>query len=155
MKIREWDEARLEPVFGQAGEWLLDQLDEIDSPEVAAYAVHLPEDGTRAGRGDRTPRRSLVVSVLGLLDATYRPGDHGDAVMEARLVPWATVAGLELLTETRLDEALRHRTTWRVRISEPSVDLSNPVDDHALLDFWRECALRVGRSPTEEPRSPE
>jgi hypothetical protein len=158
VRMEEWDEQGLEPLFGHQRQWLTDLLDRISSPEAASYAL-LEDQGARGAadthRSETARRRFLVASELGLLDGRLeRPGD-GSPRLTARLIPWTSVHGLELVTVTALDDALRHRTTWRVRVREPRVDLDDAPSDDALLDFWRDCALRAGRPPVEPPPTTE
>ena len=159
MRMRDWDERGFDPPFGQQGEWLSNVLDRAWSPEAASYAVDVDRvPPQRRGGGEQAgerPRRYLVASSLGLLDGRFVPDAAADARLATVLIPWSDVRGLELLSETTLDEAFRHRTTWRMRLAQPEMDIGDPPSDAALLEFWHECALRAGRPPFEEPKQSE
>ena len=165
MKMREWDALRLRPAFGHQGEWLANLLDRAASPEIAAYAVlDGAAAGSRAAAGsgaDATPReqprRFVVASHLGLLDGRFVPDARQPlrSRLVTSLVPWSAVRGLELLSETTLDDAFRHRTTWHLRLAEPGIEIREPVSDTALIDLWRECLLRAATPPNEKPSDPD
>ncbi|HKG55859.1 MAG TPA: hypothetical protein VKA85_01280 [Candidatus Limnocylindrales bacterium] len=158
MKMRDWDEQGLVPAFGHQGEWLADILDRAGSPEIAAYAI---DDGAAAASGeDERPadraRRFLVASELGLLDGRYEPPKRGrEARLTTRLVVWRAVRGVNLETETTVDEALRHRTTWKLRLDDPEVVIAEPASDDAVIELWRECVLHAAPPPGEKPAKPE
>jgi hypothetical protein len=157
--MREWDALGLTPAFGHQGEWLTNLLDRAASPEIAAYAVLDGRTTTSAGSDVpiEQPRRFVVASQLGLLDARFVPNVRQPrrSRLLTTLVPWSTVQGLELLSETALDDAFRHRTTWQLRIAQPAIDIAEPVSDAALLDLWRECLLRAATPPDEKPSDPD
>jgi hypothetical protein len=159
VKMREWDSLGLAPAFGHQGEWLANLLDRAASPEIAAYAV-LDGRSARSAEGvvpSEQPRRFVVVSQLGLLDGRYVPDARQPrrSRLVTALVPWSSVHGLELLSETTLDEAFRHRTTWHFRLAQPAIDVAEPVSDAALIDLWRECLLRAATPPDQKPSEPD
>lgn len=159
MKMREWDSLGLTPAFGHQGEWLTNLLDRAASPEIAAYAVL--DGGPKASVArlvpSEQPRRFVVASQLGLLDGRFVPDARQPrrARLVTSLVPWSTVRGLELLSETTLDDAFRHRTTWHFRTAQPAIEIAEPVSDAALIDLWRECLLRAATPPNEKPSEPD
>ncbi|MEJ7749503.1 MAG: hypothetical protein WKF56_09380 [Candidatus Limnocylindrales bacterium] len=156
MNISEWDGAGLQPMFGHQAQWIGDILDRLDSPGAACFAMleggqQIDPEVTPSAQ----PRRFLVATTLALLDARHVPGTGAAACLEARLIPWTDVRGVELTTTTRLDDAFRHRTNWLLRLGHPEIVIGDPVHDDALIAFWRACILRVARPPNEEPEPPE
>jgi hypothetical protein len=157
MKISDWDERRLEPLFGHQGTWLTNDLDRLNSPIAAAFALvdEPPTESYSSIPPSRRSRRFLVASELGLMDARYTPGSNDHGSLRSRLIPWPEVGGVALTGETTLDEALRHTTRWRLTIQHPALEIDDAPDDDALIEFWRECVLRAKRPPTQEPEEPE
>ncbi len=160
MNIDDWDRQGLEPGFGHQGAWLQNDMDRIDSPMAAAFAL-LDEPSAAAKRSDRSvspseqARRFLLATKLGLVDAHYAPDGDAPGPLSSRLIPWPDVRGVLLMGKTTLDDALRHVTRWRLTVEHPAVDIDEPPDDDALIEFWRECVLRAGRPPTEKAKNPE
>jgi hypothetical protein len=159
MKMREWDSFGLTPGFGHQGEWLTNLLDRVASPEIAAYAVleGRAQRSAKQSLPSEQPRRFVVASQLGLLDGHFVPDTRqpSRSRLITTLVPWSSVRGLELLSETTLDDAFRHRTTWRLRLAQPAIEIATPVFDAALIDLWRECLLRAATPPDEKPTEPD
>ncbi|HKG18508.1 MAG TPA: hypothetical protein VKB00_02120 [Candidatus Limnocylindrales bacterium] len=156
MTIDEWDESGLEPRFGHQRQWLKNDLDRLQTPAAAAFALL---DRAPAGANDSAPsqlaRRFLVATELGLLDASYRPEGGSVGRLASTVIPWPDVRGLRIEGTTVLDDAFRHVTRWSLVIEHPAVEITEPPDDEALIDLWRECVLRAGRPPTEKPKEPQ
>lgn len=134
MKMHEWDEAGLEPLFGHQEPWLTSQIEELAAIEVAAYASATPVAGVD---------RLLVATDLGLVDAERSFDTSGLPILAATLVPWPEVEGVRLRWEARLDRAFRARAVWRLEIAAPMVSLGDPVRADALRDLWRACLLHA------------
>ena len=61
MTIDEWEESGLEPRFGHQGQWLKDDLDRLESPVVAAFALldgASPEGNTNVQLAAESVKRS-------------------------------------------------------------------------------------------------
>ncbi len=135
MKIREWLDAGFEPPFATVEEWIADHLGRLDAEERATYALATRLDG-------RQGVWIVTASDIGLFDFFwYRPDPVEQRSLTGRLVPWASVRGLALVGETRLNEAtLMHEPPlWRLSLSEPELVLEQPPTEAVLLDFWKAC----------------
>ena len=149
MKIRDWTEAGLEPLFGHEGEWLIELLERLEAGEAAAYAL-------RERRAGKAGRRFLVAADLGLLDAWAPDVGPGagprDEAVSAFLTAWRDVRGVRIDCDIAVDAALRHEFRWRLRIESPSVDEGGPAAEDALLELATECVRRAGADvdPVEE-----
>ena len=96
-----------------------------------------------------------MATELGLLDARFSPGGNGGGSLDSTMTPWTEVRGVLLTAETTLNDALRHRTRRRLTVANPAIEINEPADEDALIEFWRECVLRAGRPPRERAMSPD
>lgn len=141
MRREEWLDAGLEPPFGTVDQWMTDQLGMLGGEEEAAYAL----DEAPPRPGAEQVVRILVAADVGLVDFRWHrtDGPAGRRV-SGRLVPWRQV-GARITGETRLSEALIHEPPrWSLSLDDPPLSITDPVDQDALLDFWRACAKAAG-----------
>ncbi len=125
---------RLQPPFGHQGQWLSDDLDRINSPIAAVFALRHNERGTATGdtsaaAASDQARRFVVATELGLLDARFSPGGNGGGSLDSTLTPWTEVRGVLLTAETTLNDALRHRTRRRLTVANPAIEINEPADE--------------------------
>jgi len=130
MRMAEWDEAGLRPLFGHQEAWLTGEIEEIGGVEMSAYAVSMPGGGLD---------RLLVATDLGLLDAERSEDPAGLTILAAALVPWRAVTDVRLRWDARLDASFRPRVRWRLEVGIPAIAIADPVHDAALLALWRTC----------------
>jgi hypothetical protein len=130
MRMVEWDEAPLDPLFGHQAGWLADEIEELGGVEIAAYAIR-----TSGSPVDRL----LVATDLGLVDAERSEDAAGLPVLDATLLPWAAVGDVRLRWDARLDGAFRVRLRWRLEVGRPQLVIADPASHEALLALWRAC----------------
>lgn len=146
MRMDEWDGAR-EPLFGHQVDWIRDTLETFGCTDVAVLA--------QGSRDESRGVRYYVCCQLGVMVATLTPDAQDQPVLESMLVLWKDVEGIDLRARTDLDDALRRRMRWRLSIRHPRVAMEDDGEKSPLVDFWRECATRVGRPSTLAPKDPD
>lgn len=145
MKRMEWLEEGLEPAFGTVNEWITEHLGTIGAEEEACYAV--------SEAPGRAVLRVLVATDVGLVDFVwYRPAAPEQRRLVGVLIPWRDVSPPQLTGETGLSPALIHEAPeWSLTLREPALEITEPVDRNALLDFWKACAEATASAASVSP----
>ncbi|MCC6618231.1 MAG: hypothetical protein IT341_04225, partial [Chloroflexi bacterium] len=94
--------------------------------------------------------RILVATDLGLLDYAYAPAGNdpeGPWALRGQLYRWASVRGLRLQTDAKIDESTEvARSVWRLVAEEPKIELAAGSDQPerevlAVLALARACLI--------------
>lgn len=140
MRREEWLDAGLEPPFGTVDQWTTDQLGMLGGEEEAAYAL----DEAPPRPGAEQVVRILVAADVGWWTSggtgrTDLPGG-GSAVGSSR----GARLGADHRRDPSLGSAYPRAPTLVAVADDPPLSITDPVDQDALLDFWRACAKAAG-----------